>query len=266
MKMNEKRLGKITKLRTKIVAGFAIIVLFMILLSTFNTLSLNDMNTSMEDRLKIELNTLIYDESLLTDIHRRTSLMRGFMLYENESYRTQFNQETENIIALEKEYRELGYSPEIKKIIEKKIIWGEVIQQAFEAYDKGDSQQAKEIMNTQAEVLETEIAKGITDLVIEREILILDLTDDLIRRGTIIKNLGIIVTMVLAFLSIVIAYVISNNITKPIKRVMKQMKEISNGNLILEPLPVTTEDETGQLSESMNLMQTNLTNMIQKLA
>ncbi|MGB3160673.1 MAG: methyl-accepting chemotaxis protein [Carnobacterium sp.] len=266
MRKNEKRLGKITKLRTKIVAGFAIIVLFMILLSTFNTLSLNDMNTSMEDRLKIELNTLIYDESLLTDIHRRTSLMRGFMLYENESYRTQFNQETENIIALEKEYRELGYSPEIKKIIEKKIIWGEVIQQAFEAYDKGDSQQAKEIMSTQAEVLETEIAKGITDLVIEREILILDLTDDLIKRGTIIKNLGIIVTMVLAILSIVIAYVISNNITKPIKRVMRQMKEISNGNLILEPLPVTTEDETGQLSESMNLMQTNLTNMIQKLA
>lgn len=266
MNIKKEKMGKITKLRTKILGGFAIIVLFMMLLSVYNTLSLGDINDSLEDKLELELNRLIYDESLLTDIHRRTSLMRGYMMYNDESYRTQFNEETEKVIVLEKEYSEIGISPEIKTIIEKKIVWNSLIEEALTVYDGGDTEKAKEMIGAQGKVLETEIAKDLVEVVIKREIDILNFTSELTDKSITIKNIGIIVTVILAILSIIIAYFMANTITKPINLVMKQMREISEGNLRLEPLVVVTKDETGQLSESMNTMQTTLKDMIYNLS
>ncbi|MGB3160672.1 MAG: methyl-accepting chemotaxis protein [Carnobacterium sp.] len=266
MKKNGKKLGRIAKLRTKILAGFVVTLFFMMLLSLFNTLSLNDINKTLEEEMENELATLISDESLLTDIFRRTSLMRGYMFYEDESYRIQFNTETKNSIGLENRALELSESPELKALIDKKIAWGMLTDEAFEAYDAGDAAKAKEIMTIQGEVLEKDLEKGFTDLVKDQEAKILNLTNDTIRKGQIIVNIGIITTIILVILSIIIAIVTSNMITKPIYLVMKQMKEISNGNLSIQPLIVRTKDETGQLSESMNVMQGNLTSMIQELA
>ncbi|MGB6177795.1 methyl-accepting chemotaxis protein [Carnobacterium sp.] len=266
MKKNEKKFGRVTKLRTKILAGFAVTLFFMMLLSLFNTLSLNDINKTLEEEMENELANLISDESLLTDIFRRTSLMRGYMFYEDESYRIQFNTETKNSIGLENRALELSDSPELKALIDKKIAWGMLTDEAFEAYDAGDAEKAKEIMTIQGEVLEKDLEKGFTDLVKDQEAKILNLTHDTIRKGQIIVNIGIITTIILVVLSVIIAIVTSNMITKPIHLVMKQMKEISNGNLSIQPLIVRTKDETGQLSESMNVMQGNLTSMIQELA
>ena len=266
MKQKKDKKGKITKLRTKILIGFAIIVLFMMMLSTFNALSIDDINTTLEDEVEQELARLISDESLLTDIYRRTSLMRGYMLYEDESYRMQFNAETKNSIALENKALELSTSSELAELIAKKVAWGKLTDEAFTAYDNGDSALAKEIMTVQGEGLVKDIEKGFTDLVKEREKTIKELTDSTVRKGKIIRMLGIVVTTILAILSAFFALFTSNMVTKPINLVMKQMKEISDGNLRLDPLPITTNDETGQLSESMNVMQEVLKGMISNLS
>ena len=266
MKIKKEKMSKITKLRTKILIGFAVIVLFMMMLSTFTALSLDNINTTLEEDMEQELAKLVSDENLLTDIFRRTSLMRGYMLYEDESYRVQFNEETKNSIALENRALELSNSPELKELIDKKVAWGRLTDEAFVAYDNGDAEKAEEIMTNQGEGLVKELEKGFAGLVKEREKTIKELTDDTVRKGHTIRTLGIVVTTVLAVLSVIIAFFTSNRITKPINLVMNQMKEISDGNLRLEPLPVTTKDETGQLSESMNVMQNVLKEMVYNLS
>lgn len=103
-------------------------------------------------------------------------------------------------------------------------------------------------------------------LVVHREEMIQELSKNITSDGKTIRSSGIIVTSIVAVLSLVIAYFTSRSITKPIKAVMNQMKEISDGNLLVEPLVVTTTDETGQLSESMNTMQRVLKEMIYNLS
>ena len=61
--------------------------------------------------------------------------------------------------------------------------------------------------------------------------------------------------VLVSLLSILVAYLTSNNITKPLNVVMKRMQSISEGDLSLEPLEITEKDETGKLSVSMNKMQ-----------
>ena len=267
MKKRKEKTGKLTKLRTKILMGFAAIVLFMMMLSMFNALSINNMNDLLEDELAKELDLLVYDETLLVDIHKRSSSIRGYMLYKDEIYREQFNIQTDYIIALqEQEHADISNTPEMKKIIDKKKLWRIMVDDAFLAYEEGDSKKAETILSEEAAPLEIEITTALTDLVIKQQKAISDVTDNIIKKGQTIKLSGIVVTAILAILAVVIAVFTSNMITKPINLVMKQMKEISSGNLRLELLPVTTKDETGQLSESMNVMQEVLKGMIFSLS
>ncbi|SEK22571.1 methyl-accepting chemotaxis protein [Carnobacterium iners] len=266
MKKRKEKKDRITSLNTKILAGFAVIVVLIMMQSMYNVISLNDVNKSVETVMEKELKLLITNNALLVDVHKRTSLVRGFLLYEDEAYRTQFNEELAGAIALENTALETSDAPEMKKLIGRKISLGNLTDETFEAYDNGEKSKAEDIMNLQAKALEQELEKGFSDLSTYREKRIQDLGQEIIANGKTMRNSGIIVTIIVAVFSAIIAYITSRNITRPIKLVMKQMKEISDGNLKVEPLTVATKDETGQLSESMNVMQNVLKEMIHNLS
>lgn len=266
IKAKKEKKSNFKSLRTRILAGFGAIVILIMLLSIYNVYSLNEVNKSMVTIMDKEMKLLIADEGLSEDMNKRTSLMRGFMLYDDESYRIQFGEETKHSIELENAALELSNSPELQKLIGQKIAWGNLTDEAFEAYDSGDQEKAKDIMNTQAQVLERELTAGFSELAHEREAKIQELGQQVISNGDTIQTVGIIVTIVVALLSIGIAYLTSRSITKPIKLVMNHMKKIANGDLSVEPLTIMSKDETGQLAESMNSMQEVLKNMVYNLS
>lgn len=261
----KKRIMKFKSLRTRILSGFGVLVLLLMLTSLFNILCLNDINDSMETIMEKEMKLLISDEKLLTDMNKRTSLMRGYLAYEDEAYLIQFNTETKKSIELEKQALVLSDSAELKALIDKKVAWGRLTDQAIEAYNNGNAEEAKSIMNTQAQALENELEKGFSDLAASRETTIQELSDGIMRKGKIIQSLGIVVTVLVAVLSVVMAYITSRSITKPINLVMNHMQTIAGGDLRVKPLPITAEDEIGQLAVAMNTMQDILKKTMHKI-
>ncbi|ALV22022.1 methyl-accepting chemotaxis protein [Carnobacterium antarcticum] len=266
MKKKKEKQSKIKSLRTRILVGFGAVVLLIMLSSLFNILSLNDINKSMQTIMEQEMKLLINDEKLLTDMNKRTSLIRGYMAYNDEAYRIQFNTETKESIKLENKALELSDAAELKKLIDKKVAWGRLTDEALEAYDNGDPKKAQDIMNTQAQVLENELEKGFSDLAAKREDNIQKFGDDIMRKGKIIELLSYVVTILVALLSALVAYLTSRSITRPINLVMNHMQTIAGGDLSVEPLPVTTEDETGQLAAAMNMMQDILKQTMHKIS
>lgn len=73
--------------------------------------------------------------------------------------------------------------------------------------------------------------------------------------------------IVLAVVAIVsgIAYIISQQITRPIVEVANVANRISDGELTVEPLQIRTKDEVGELSQSVNTMVENLRTIIQQV-
>lgn len=266
MKKKKEKQSKIKSLRTRILVGFGAVVLLIMLSSLFNILSLNDINKSMQIIMEQEMKLLISDEKLLTDMNKRTSLIRGYMAYNDEAYRIQFNTETKESIKLENKALELSDAAELKKLIDKKVAWGKLTDEALEAYDNGDPKKAQDIMNTQAQALENELEKGFSDLAAQREENIQKFGDDIMRKGKIIELLSYVVTILVALLSALVAYLTARSITKPIKLVMNHMQTIAGGDLSVEPLNVATEDETGQLAAAMNIMQDVLKGTMHKIS
>ncbi|MGZ0051648.1 methyl-accepting chemotaxis protein [Brevibacillus gelatini] len=64
---------------------------------------------------------------------------------------------------------------------------------------------------------------------------------------------------------IAVAYVISQQITRPIVDVASVANRISEGELTVQPLKIRSQDEVGQLSQSVNTMVHNLRTIIQQV-
>lgn len=261
-----KKRFQFKSIRAKILAGFAVTIVLMLILSFYTINSINKTNDSVKQILEQEMALLIVNEKLATNMNKRTSLMRGFMLYEDESYRQEFEDETAVSIALENQALELSDSEKLNDLISKKIEWGMLTDEALAAYDNGDMESVREIMVGQAQPIEKELVAGFSELAEEREKEINTIGQEAIENGERVAIIGVIIMILVAVLSVVVAYFTANNIVKPLNVVMQRMQSISAGDLSSEPLEITEKDETGKLSISMNKMQKTVKSVMKGIA
>ncbi|WP_407371243.1 methyl-accepting chemotaxis protein [Carnobacterium sp.] len=261
-----KKRFQFKSIRAKILAGFGVTIVLMLVLSIYTINSINKTNDSVKMILEQKMELLIVNEKLSTNMNKRTSLMRGFMLYEDESYRQEFENETDISIALENQALELSESEKLNELISKKIEWGMLTDEALAAYDNEDMESVREIMVGQAQPIEKELVAGFSELAEEREQEINTIGQEVIENGERVSIIGVIIMMLVAVLSVVVAYLTSNNIVKPLNVVMQRMQSISAGDLSSEPLEITEKDETGKLSISMNKMQKTVKSVMKGIA
>lgn len=178
-----KKRFQFKSIRSRIISGFAVAIVLMLLLSIYTIVSINKTNESIKSILEQEMDLLIVDEKLATNMNKRTSLLRGFMLYEEESYRNEFEEETALSIELENKATELSDSEELEELIGKKVAWGSLTDEILTAYDNGDMDKAREIMVEQAYPLEKELTAGFSTLANEREIEINTIGKQVIKNG-----------------------------------------------------------------------------------
>ncbi|MFW6301869.1 MAG: methyl-accepting chemotaxis protein [Bacillota bacterium] len=81
-----------------------------------------------------------------------------------------------------------------------------------------------------------------------------------------LQRMIIIIGIVAAIIIIIVAYLFSNNITKPIISAVKFSNKIAKGNLAVDNLNNDKKDEIGILSNSLNTMKDNLTGMVGQVA
>ena len=75
------------------------------------------------------------------------------------------------------------------------------------------------------------------------------------------RNLSIFIGGIFLFVSVILVVVLSNEITKPLKKLSKKMKKFSEGYFDVEA-EVKGRDEIAQLSKQFNLMVTNTNELI----
>ncbi|MER2002666.1 MAG: HAMP domain-containing protein, partial [Carnobacterium inhibens] len=261
-----KKRFQFKSIRAKILAGFAVTTVFMLIVTFYTIVALKRTNESMKEILEEEMSLLIVDEKLATNMNKRTSLLRGFMLYEDETYREEFESETALSIELENTALGLSDSKDLDALISKKIEWGMLTDEALAEYDEGNTDRVNEIMTEEALPLERELTAGFSKLADEREEEITKIGEQVMKNGDRVVLVSFIMMILVLVLSVVIAYLTAINITRPLHVVMKRMQAISAGDLSSEPLEITEKDETGKLSISMNKMQKTVKSVMKGIA
>src|SRR5699024_3067227 len=81
-----------------------------------------------------------------------------------------------------------------------------------------------------------------------------------------ILHIILIIAGVTLVIGVVIIWLTSNRIAKPITMVANQMDSLANGDLTQEKIQIKSKDETGQLANAMNQMQEKIREMISRIS
>ena len=248
------------------IAGFSIIILLIIGLGVMNSIVLTNNNNDMSNIVEEQLPLLIADEIITTKNVQRLAAARGYLLTGDSQFKEDFDTYTEEAKESQALILETNDSAEIIELIDQTVEWREIIiDEVFTTYDQGNEEEALSILTEKAVPLGEELIAGFQGMVIEREALITEAGQSNIAEGENMLLLVLIVSALIIVISIAVAFIVSNIITKPIIRVMDRMKLVANGDLSNEPLEVTTQDETGQLTVATNDMSDNMRDLLNRI-
>ncbi|WP_138419459.1 methyl-accepting chemotaxis protein [Aquibacillus sediminis] len=266
--MKRKRFkGKFTlsSLKAKILLGFSIVLVLVVILGLYNFFGVNQLNQKTETMVEQDIPLLVADEKLATNMAHRTGLLRGYLLYGNENYKQEFNDTLDESIELENYVMENSDSEYAKELLDKKIEWGHLTDEVFEQYDQGNEDVAMEIMSNQVQPLADELVAGFQELAENKYTSVEANGQDNIGLGNMILYIGLGVTILIIVLAIFVALFTSRMITSPIHKVMERMQTITGGDLSQEPLETKGKDEISELMTTTNLMMDNMRYLLQQI-
>lgn len=253
------------KLRTKVLFGFSIIILLVVLLSGFTIYSINSINDDLDIVLDQEQELMIVHEGLAKNMLDRTRLIQGYILFGNDEYKDEFEAGLEESIALENRAAELSDAAELNSLLDRKIEWGYLTDEIIEAYEAGNVDEAGVILETSLEPIGRELIDGFGDLASATEQRIQAIGKDIQQNVTILLPVGIVISLAAIVLGITIAMITAKMITKPIQTVMERMNLIASGHLNNERLTVNARDEIGQLVSATNDMNDSMREIMMRI-
>ena len=90
------------------------------------------------------------------------------------------------------------------------------------------------------------------------------MVSELMRRADAARGIYLLIALALFLAALALAYLLSNEITKPIKALERSMKEVEKGNFAHAALAVREENEIGHLSRNFNMMTEEIQNLIEQ--
>lgn len=257
-----KKIFNFKTIRTKVLVAFSAVIVAIILYSSYNVISISQMNEYSEEIIEKQLELLIVDEDLTNNMLNRSGLVRAYMLYDDQKYRKLFEDQIEESIALENRLLELTDSEEAKALIEKKIQWGTLTDEVFAAHDRGDMEEAMHIMETQVAPLESEIIDGFNAAAQNRKEIMQELGQEVIKDGKGTVTASFYFGIAAIALAIIFAIITATMMSSRIKRVMERLKTIASGDLSQESLKTDERDEIAQLLHATNEMSDSLRGLL----
>ncbi len=256
---------KFKRIRTKILFGFGIVLILAILLSAYNIFSMNKTNNDLQNLIDEEIALMVADQRLATNMNERTSLLRGFLLFEDEAYKEEFEAGIEESVELENRAAELSDSEKMQELLDMKIEWGTLTDEVMELYEKGNTAQALRIMENEVMPLGNQLIEGFELLAAEREAEVREIGDRMISTSEMLLTIAAIVSGLMILLAVFVAIITARTISNPVQAVVERMKLITGGDLSQEALKTNSRDEIGQLIVAANDMNKEVRNLLNQI-
>src|SRR5690625_4151624 len=260
-----KNIFKFRSIRAKMLFGFSLVLLLVVILSVYNYFVISETNQDTKYLAKEEIPLLLINEQLAFNASQQMGAIRGYVLFSNDEYIEQFNKYTAENMALKETVDRLSDSDKEQQLIEKSLAWSTYIEEeVIEKFQDGNRAGAQ-ISLSDGEALAQEIMDGLNDLALERVAAFDQTSEDIVSSGEMTLIVGIGLSVLAIIIGLATAMITSNSIASPIKTVMERMNLMASGDLSHEPLDVSLVDETGQLVQATNEMAERMHGLLMQI-
>ncbi|WP_068986354.1 methyl-accepting chemotaxis protein [Lysinibacillus xylanilyticus] len=252
-------------LKARILSAFILLIVLVVCFNTYTYISNSKMEKQAEDLVKEDLMVLMASKNLALSVNVRLSAALSYVVSGNEKYIETFNEYRKIAEESNSIMEKYDKNPEREKLVEMAREWSNRVNtEVFDVYKKGNKELAIKNL-TATNDLVTEVRDGYEKLANTRSDEITKVGENVVSTSLNNKTIGLIVSIVLTIVGILIAIITASQISKPITIVSKRMSELANGNLQHELLPITNQDEIGQLMLSANEMNEKLKQTISSI-
>ncbi|MGY3188909.1 methyl-accepting chemotaxis protein [Lysinibacillus sp. TE18511] len=252
-------------LKARILSAFLLLIVLVVCFNTYTYISNSKMEKQAEDLVKEDLIVLMASKNLALSVNVRLSAALSYVVSGNEKYIETFNEHRKIAEESNSIMEKYDKNPEREELVEMAREWSNRVNtEVFDVYKKGDKELAIKNL-TATNDLVTEVRDGYEKLANTRSAEITKVGENVVSTSLNNKTIGLIVSIVLTIVGILIAIITASKISKPITIVSKRMSELANGNLQHELLPITNQDEIGQLMLSANEMNEKLKQTISSI-
>ena len=260
-----KEIFQFKTLKARILSAFLLLIVLVVCFNTYTYISNSKMEKQAEDLVKEDLIVLMASKNLALSVNVRLSAALSYVVSGNEKYIETFNEHRKIAEESNSIMEKYDKNPEREELVEMAREWSNRVNtEVFDVYKKGDKELAIKNL-TATNDLVTEVRDGYEKLANTRSAEITKVGENVVSTSLNNKTIGLIVSIVLTIVGILIAIITASKISKPITIVSKRMSELANGNLQHELLPITNQDEIGQLMLSANDMNEKLKQTISSI-
>lgn len=266
MKTFLRRRFKFKSIRSRILTGFIIVFILLVLMVAANLFSIRKTSHMVNDMVDNQFDALITDKDLAIDMQKQSSLLRGYILYGDSTLKNEFKDGMEASEKLDNQFlRHTEHTEQAKKILNKKEKWSEATSDALVSYDLGAETKAQNYMEADIRPLEEEIIADLQEMATERKTLADDAAANVKDYNTYNFWATSLIAGIAIVLGIVVAMFTANSLKKGIVAVMNRMKRIAGGDLTQTAMKISSTDEIGQLIHATNKMSENTRDLIDEI-
>jgi methyl-accepting chemotaxis protein len=258
------------KIGQKLSAGFGVVLLFLSILAGVSYYEFYTIDKTYSDLIAREDKQAILITEVISVVNEQSKAVRGYLLVGDEVSLQSYEKARSRYQEISKDLDNLLTTEQARKMLaELNQINDEynVIKNQLVTY-KNQNKVAEYQQLTKTE--ERRIAAKFKEKAQELEKLVVDYvqmkSDETSKKVQNIKQFMIILSVITIIFGIVIAFVISRMISRPVVAITLGAKELAAGNLVIEDIQTKNRDEIGELGSAFNEMKSNLQALIRKVS
>lgn len=255
--------------RKKLIGGFLIVCLLLSIISVISIYNMKKIDQSYSDivnrRVTVQANMKdLVHEALIQNVN-----IRGFLLMHDQKSKNNVEKAHSNITSIIGKTKELlntkSSLEKVNEIEKTNLLFYKRYQEFLTYAEKHNVKEQITFWQTNLIPVGAQLiaqADGFeqtsTQLMNKANVQNNETVDSIINIVSLISLFTIVVAMV-------IGYVTSEKISKPVILIEQETKKMASGDLTVEELHVKNKDELGKLAESFNQMVRNIRNLIQQV-
>ena len=256
----------------KLIFSFILVLVIILTLSAFSitsTFRLNNNTKEVSEEVLPKVESIGEINYIAEHI---LSTTQKHMLSDDESYKRKYEYELEGQYTLIdkafSDYKKLLVTKEEKALYEKlHTEWNDFVEKNAEILELSNKMNTKNAVLTSfsGTALFDKMHTDLDSLIKMHQKQGKQINEDSNKEFTNVTYTTLISVIVAFVLTILIAVVLIRSIRKPLTKLSMQVKEVAEGNLVLEPLEIKNKDEIGELASNVNTMTSNLKELIESV-
>ena len=253
----------------KLLLGFSTILLLLVISSIFSINRLSYTDETYKQLISENVHNAMAAKNLDSLYGNQLESITNYLLTGNESYIDLYKENVqlanETVGSMQQTFTNEDDLEKLSQLAAFQERFDEIVQKMIRFKNEGNAVGYTNLLNTSGKTIMNVFNAKSAELDLAQEELVSLGINQIDHEVKTTEIAMIVVSLISIIIGIILALFISRSISRPIVKVSAVMKEVSGGNLGIEPVEVKIKDEVGEMVQSFNTMVKDFREVVEKV-